>query len=106
MRGSRSGKATVTAYWVYCGLDMAAEAEIWWEKDGNVWSLEGIDSVTLVEVGMAKVREDMDPAALPVNVRDAIRDAMCDIDPYDDDGARADWAYQQAKDRRLEARHA
>lgn len=104
MRGSRSGKATVTACWVYCGLDMAAEAEIWWEVDSNVWSLEGIDSVTLIEVGGAKVREDMDTANLPVNVRDAIREAMCDIDPYDDDGRRADWAYQQAKDRRLEER--
>ena len=104
MRGARSGKATVTACWVYCGLDMAAEAEIWWEKEGNLWSLEGIDSVTLIEVGGSKVREEIDPRELPRDLYDAIREAMCDIDPYDDDGARADWAYQQAKDRRLEER--
>jgi hypothetical protein len=72
-------QATVTVCWTYCGLDMAAEVEARYlpgcpaklygpPEDcypGDPLELVDVISCTLVEVGSARVREDMDPATLP-----------------------------------------
>ena len=112
----RTKTGTVRICWTYLGMEMCAEADVtyhpgspavMYQRNGDPgWPAEpreliDVLSCTLIEVGNAKVREDMDPSTLPADLVEKISDALADVEEYD---PRDDRAYEEARDRKLEER--
>jgi hypothetical protein len=94
-------RTTVTFCWTYCGMDMAAEADVTYTpgRPGVLYGppehcypadpleLVNVLSCTLREVNSTKVCEDMDPAKLPEDLLLKIEETLAyneDYDPHDD----------------------
>lgn len=82
-------KATVSICWTYCGLELAAEAEVTYHPGskaviyapaerchpGDPRELIDIISLTLTEVNLLKCREEM-ATSVPTEIIDLIEDAL------------------------------
>jgi hypothetical protein len=106
-------KATVSICWVYCGLDLAAEAEVTYSPGtpGQFYGppekcypddppeLIDILSLTLTEVGQIKCREEM-ATTVPTEIIELLEEAIYQMEPEDD--GRAEYEHDLAKDYEME----